>query len=469
MSILDRYKARILKQLNVSTEDWWDDLRKEYYEDTLDSGPVDVWEEPELPKAIGVKSPVWTELLTRGDDDMFHYRNLGGKSGVSEYDTGPDWFLIKFKDGSMYLYTVKSTDPSHIQNMRQLAEMGSGLNSYVNRLVGNQYAGRNYKGAITLTPGIESHQNKQLVRALQLIIAYQNTLKVTDMSTQIAIEQFKDMETKAGKDGLEPIARQALHITLEYLGVKVSNESLWGAVKYLFGGNYENLPKVNAAYDEAVDSVKNTYGNPDWVKKRRLNTGSVKIKSYSAVAKEGPNKVFERVKANNAKSLEINSKIFKDELEYLSKYASFLSGNDRQDKEKAKSLNEMFITKPNHSFEQADEMDLGSADTVKALSAEDIIATAQVFIEAVSYRRKTDQLYSSGFYKAFHTDTGKQRYGREGTETAKLDGDAKELSLKIGVRIDHMEEAFYGSIMSAWDNIDGVVRGSLMLMEASAD
>lgn len=221
MTILNRYKVRILKQLNITHEAWWDDWYDKTFDDEyFDKGPIDVWEEPALPKELGVKSPVWTELLTRGDDDMFHYRNIGGTSGVSEYDSGVDWFLIKFKDGSLYLYTHKSTLPTHIYRMRQLAESGSGLNAYVNNLSksGIQYAGRNYKGNLTLTPGIESIDNHKGIRALQLIIAFQNTLKENLMSKNISQEKFEELKEKSGKDGLEPTAQKALKIAEQLLG-----------------------------------------------------------------------------------------------------------------------------------------------------------------------------------------------------------------------------------------------------------
>lgn len=736
MNILDRYKFRILKQLNISTEAWWDD----WYDQTFDSeymdhGEVDVWEEPELPKTLGIKSPVWTELLTRGDDDMVPYRNIGGNSGVSEYDSGVDWFLIKFKDGSLYLYTHASTLPERIYRMRELANSGTGLNAYVNHMYhrhGIQYAGRNYKGRITLQPGIESISDPKGIRALQLIQAFQNTLEGKDMNT-IANEKFEEVKEKAGKDGLEPVAQRALKIT-EYLmtnptvanegfwstigdffsgrptsvkmkgdsanlqnllrktimdktwlsrqsfktgiiepevikgfdvrnaprfvdefkrslntalqhnknelrkvttqlravenffassvnghsvvntsvvdgllatlnpwqfntnlnlkepellyeelfptpmealtqaevvkfagmlddvqetrlrfayastlqkkhyvsdvavsfsgrkpenkavlpklkqlvtaynaiinrvntnivnGTKthalsinsenisdslincmsksitninntgfenhtVSNEGIWGAVRYLFGGNYEDLPKINAAYDEAVDAVKATYGNPEWVKKRRLKTGHrVKVKGCNDVA-ANPEKTFTKVKQNNAKSFEETRQYVKEEVEYLTKFAKALNG----DSDKVKALLDMFEIRPKRQLEQAPDMDLGSPGDVAALDKEGMLKAAGIFEEAIKYRRASDAVYSSGLYKLLYTDSGKERFGVNGMETARLEGAAKELSIAIGKAGDNVQESFYSSFSNAWENIDGVVRGTLWIMEASAN
>lgn len=469
MTLLNRYKARILKQLNITHEAWWDDWYDKTFDDEyFDKGPIDVWEEPALPKELGVKSPVWTELLTRGDDDMFPYRNIGGNSGVAEYDSGVDWFLIKFKDGSLYLYTHKSTLPEHIYRMRQLAESGIGLNAYVNHMYhrhGIQYAGRNYKGNLTLTPGIESIGNHKGIRALQLIIAFQNTLRENNMSNTISTEKFEELKQKSGKDGLEPNAEKALKIALQLLGKpQASNEGIWGAVRYLFGGNYEDLPKINAAYDEAVDAVKSTYGNPEWVKKRRLNEGTVKVKGYSKVA-ENPQAMFDAVKKNNQKAFEEAQDYVKGEVEYLSKYVAALNAPE----EKVKALLDMFDVHPAKDLQQAPEMDLGRSGEVKAKDASGIGSAAEVFYNAVKYRRATDAIFTCGLYKLAYTDSGKARYGRDGIETARLEGPAKELSLKIGQVLHNVQQSFYNSFSLAWDNIDGVVRGSLFIMEASAD
>lgn len=753
MTIIDRYIVRLAKQLNIAKEDWWDDLHQEHLgDDFLDHGEVDVWDEPELPKEIGVDRRVWSELLSRSDEDMFRYKNVFGNSGVAEYDSGVDWFLIRFKDSSMYLYTTKSTTREHIDYMRELGNKGFGLNSYVNRIVGKQYAGRNYKGVIAMQPGMESYTDPKALRALQLIIAYKNatthlTTSVEDHRMNVTLEHFDNIEQNAGKDKLDPTAKTALAIgrrllistdklsvanegfwssigdffsgrptsvtmsgrdsglremikrtisdpvwlsrqkyTLGDVKVKVldgftvqtapeflrryrnaidscsqhnnrelnkvrlgfqqaeavlskvysgrkptlveinqaitgllpynnymninikepelepadfnvftlpaltkielkdfakqlgevhdlqekysrqiaipdgltsrhtweaayrpraaksspldgkttlppdievaaikrmikayddlrnrlnktfrtsgkthaawinaenladcyinymsksitnlgssnenftvSNEGIWGAIKYLFGGNYADLPKINAAYDEAVDAVKTTYGNPEWVKDRRLNTGKrVKVKGFSSVAKD-PALMLEKVKKNNSKSFTETQQYVKEEMEYIVKFAKALKVGDES---KVKALLDMFEVRPKRELTQAPEMDLGSPGDVPALDAKGILKAAEVFYEAVKYRRSTDAVYTSGLYLMMYTDSGKPRYGKEGVETQRLEGAAKELSIKIGEAVHNLETSFYNSFVSAWDNIDGVVRGTLFIMEASAD
>lgn len=773
MKRLDRIKVRLLKLLNVSQEDWWDDLRDKYLGDKFrDSGPTDIAEDFEVVEELQIDQGKWANMLYRTDEDMFVYRNVMGNSGVAMYEGGGDWFLIKFKDGSLYLYTTKSTTQANIDRMAQLAYEGSGLNRFVNLHVGRHYAGRNYKGALTMMPGMESINNPLAYRALQLIIAFENTLmeqtisqegigdlftklkhyvqgrdehgvkgeddkpgvkvnsgdkwwskeydeeiknirdaikrfylnpnwldkqkfvsgpvdpkgiaeplnfngslgndplgnvekgvnyvitkekqwipivmeydkklqaidkrvkqetigsgvvdekgealvekaikemhslpkpkykpdgtcglgniglvikddsiagkvlkpydvpkslpaltkeqvikasqlilKVLDFDNvhgrmktpswldhsdghkfnswlndnyestyfeyydmdhhalddlyidglydlfdqpntltalekwidrsivgkgktssneeyqmSVTLERFNEINETSGKDGLEPVAQKAMNIAMELMGEDpvVSNEGVWGAIKYLFGGNYENLPKINTAYDEAVDAVNATYGNPDWVKKRRLKTGQVKMKAFSKIGELGPAKVLADVKKNNNAVLDKTVAFFKEEIEYLSKYTKALATGD---KEKISALLHMFEDTPRGNVEEADTMDLGKAGAVPALDGSGIINASKVFDEAVKYRLATDVFFSSGYAKIVLTESGKERYGRDGTETARHQGDAQDLCLRIGDRINKVEDIFYSATMPAWDNVNGVVKGTLMLMEASA-
>lgn len=64
------------------------------------------------------------------------YRNLGGNSGVSRFDIGPDYIVVIFHGNSKeYTYSYKKAGSHHVENMKQLARVGSGLNAYINRHV----------------------------------------------------------------------------------------------------------------------------------------------------------------------------------------------------------------------------------------------------------------------------------------------------------------------------------------------
>lgn len=68
------------------------------------------------------------------------YANLGGNSGVASYTTMPRGISVGFSDGSEYLYNTDSTGSSQIERMRRLARMGKGLNAYINKRIGKNYA-----------------------------------------------------------------------------------------------------------------------------------------------------------------------------------------------------------------------------------------------------------------------------------------------------------------------------------------
>lgn len=78
---------------------------------------------------------------------MQRYKNLSGNSGVEAFELGPGSIRVKFKDGMVYLYTVRSAGRLHIESMQQLALDGEGLNAYINRHVRNGYAGKGHGNA----------------------------------------------------------------------------------------------------------------------------------------------------------------------------------------------------------------------------------------------------------------------------------------------------------------------------------
>lgn len=63
---------------------------------------------------------------------MNRYRNLGGNSNVSGYETGPDSITVWFNDGGCYIFNNQSAGHSNIQQMKSLASRGQGLNGFIN-------------------------------------------------------------------------------------------------------------------------------------------------------------------------------------------------------------------------------------------------------------------------------------------------------------------------------------------------
>lgn len=71
---------------------------------------------------------------------MKDYRNEGGGSGVARFELGADSITIEYSSGATYLYTVESAGREAIDTMKQLAEAGKGLNSYIGKHVRGKYA-----------------------------------------------------------------------------------------------------------------------------------------------------------------------------------------------------------------------------------------------------------------------------------------------------------------------------------------
>jgi len=71
---------------------------------------------------------------------MKRYANTNGNSGVSSYEIGSDYIWVEFTTGSIYEYTYASAGREHIENMKPLAQSGSGLNSYTMKYVRKSYS-----------------------------------------------------------------------------------------------------------------------------------------------------------------------------------------------------------------------------------------------------------------------------------------------------------------------------------------
>lgn len=65
---------------------------------------------------------------------MQPYKNLSGRSGVLSYNIQDESIVVVFYEGSCrnYLYTYDSATPRKVEEMKQLAVAGYGLNSFIN-------------------------------------------------------------------------------------------------------------------------------------------------------------------------------------------------------------------------------------------------------------------------------------------------------------------------------------------------
>jgi len=70
------------------------------------------------------------------------YKNLAGDSAVVAYEIENDAIKVQFRDGWIYTYNAESAGHSNIEHMKTLASAGSGLNSFISRVVKGQYAAK---------------------------------------------------------------------------------------------------------------------------------------------------------------------------------------------------------------------------------------------------------------------------------------------------------------------------------------
>jgi len=73
---------------------------------------------------------------------MERYRNFGGDSGVYAFEIGADSIKVQFSDGAIYLYNYASAGSYNIEQMKNLARRGDGLNSFINTTVRKGYAAK---------------------------------------------------------------------------------------------------------------------------------------------------------------------------------------------------------------------------------------------------------------------------------------------------------------------------------------
>lgn len=65
---------------------------------------------------------------------MIQYNDISGRSAVIGYDAGEDFITVYFKDGTDYTYTYISAGQYEVDQMKELARQGQGLNAYINKV-----------------------------------------------------------------------------------------------------------------------------------------------------------------------------------------------------------------------------------------------------------------------------------------------------------------------------------------------
>ena len=68
------------------------------------------------------------------------YSDINHDSGVEAFELGPDYIDVKFRNTQrVYRYSYRSAGASNVEHMKDLAQLGNGLNSFINRCVKYDY------------------------------------------------------------------------------------------------------------------------------------------------------------------------------------------------------------------------------------------------------------------------------------------------------------------------------------------
>ena len=66
---------------------------------------------------------------------MTTYKNLSGESGVVAYEITSEGIRVQFIGGDVYYYSNDKPGQEHVDNMKELAEKGLGLATYISQNV----------------------------------------------------------------------------------------------------------------------------------------------------------------------------------------------------------------------------------------------------------------------------------------------------------------------------------------------
>ncbi|MHA8112151.1 hypothetical protein ACX122_03340 [Kosakonia cowanii] len=70
------------------------------------------------------------------------YANNGGNSGVVSYETTANSITVEFKDGWKYVYDAVKPGAPTVAKMKELAQSGRGLNSFISSVVKKNFSSK---------------------------------------------------------------------------------------------------------------------------------------------------------------------------------------------------------------------------------------------------------------------------------------------------------------------------------------
>ena len=76
----------------------------------------------------------------KGDGRVEIYANKNGTSNIYAFEIFDDFINVLFNGSpKVYTYSYRIAGKEHVENMKNLAKCGYGLNGYINRYVKYQY------------------------------------------------------------------------------------------------------------------------------------------------------------------------------------------------------------------------------------------------------------------------------------------------------------------------------------------
>jgi hypothetical protein len=82
---------------------------------------------------------------------MTRYKNLNRNSSVIGFEIFLDYIDVLFEDKSLYRYNYIVTGIAHVEQMKLLAQQGSGLCTYINKFVRKKYSNKLIRSNVSLT------------------------------------------------------------------------------------------------------------------------------------------------------------------------------------------------------------------------------------------------------------------------------------------------------------------------------
>lgn len=70
---------------------------------------------------------------------MQPYLHRGGDTGVTDYEIGVEYILVRFRGGKTYRYSYAGAGRHHVERMKDYARSGKGLSTYISQHVHDLY------------------------------------------------------------------------------------------------------------------------------------------------------------------------------------------------------------------------------------------------------------------------------------------------------------------------------------------